>query len=197
MEKITLSNDEITWLSQKYSKLKFNQSNNTITGKLEFDLVHAKGDNVRIKDDYSIEITLHTSDVSCLPTVRETDGKIKRIADRKNIKTEDLHLNSDNGEMCIIIPPKERDRYPNGFELQQYLYHLEEHFYWISYFDRYEKKPWKDQAHSDIGYLELFKENRRKYRQDVKLYFEEKYNIKFNRQQFNYYMRKLLKKNKI
>jgi hypothetical protein len=195
MGKIILSEDEIIFLSKNYPKLEFNSDKNTISGGLQFDLTY-KGK--RLQGEYSVKILLYSPEGSCLPTVYEVSGTIQQIANRKKITIQDLHLNSTNGEMCIIIPPKEKERYPNGFDLQKYLYHLEEHLYWITYFDRYEKKPWKDQAHSDIGFLELFKEDKKKYRQDVKLYFERKNNNKFiNRQQFNSFMRKQLKANKL
>jgi hypothetical protein len=197
MEKIKLSDKDILLLSINYPTLEYIKDNNTISGVLYFDLTLSSQAKIRIKDSYCIEISLYLHDDSCLPTVRETNGKIQQMAARKRIKKEDLHLNSTNGEMCIIIPPKEKERYPNGFQLKEFLYHIEEHLYWVSYFDRYGEKPWKDQNHSDHGYLELFKENRHKYRQCVKLYFEKKYNVTYVRQQFNYLMRQLIKREKI
>ena len=197
MDKIVLSDNDFLFLSKNYPTLIYFKDNNTISGKLKFDLTYFSGIKARIKDEYLIEISLHSPNGSCLPIIRETEGKIKKIANRKKIQIEDLHLNSADGEMCIIIPPKEQERYPNGFNIKEYLHHLEEHLYWISYFDRYEKKPWKDQAHSDIGYLEMFKENKRKYRQSVKSYFEKKYSTFFSRQQFNYLMKKFIKRSKL
>jgi len=197
MEKIVLSEKELLLLSEIYPTLKYNKDKNTISGKLKFDLTYSSRNETRIKDEYSIEILLYSPDGSYLPIVRETGDKIRKIAVRKKIDIKALHLNSANGKMCIIIPPKEQERYPNGFKLQEYLHHLEEHFYWISYFDRYEKKPWKDQNHSENGYLELFKENRHKYRQDVKLYFEKKYNATLSGRQFNSFVKKLIKKGNI
>ena len=83
----------------------------------------------------------------------------------------DLHLNNINGEMCIIIPPKIKERYPNGFDLVELLKHIEEHFYWISFYSKYNKKPWPDCGHGDIGYLQLYIENKEKYSEEVKKYF--------------------------
>lgn len=170
MEIINLTNENIDFLNQKYPSLSFNQEKNTINGVLFIDLTYDIL-NIKIIDNYQIEIDLNKTCEQGIPVVREVNGKIIAIANDKKLSIEDLHLNKINGEMCIIIPPKIKERYPNGFDLEEFLKHIEEHFYWISYYAKYNKKPWPDCGHGDIGYLQLFIENKEKYSEDVKKYF--------------------------
>ena len=170
MELIELTEDELNFLSENYPSLFYCKKEATITGTLNFDLTFPDKSGVRIKDSYKIEILLKLSSLTMMPIVRETEKKLINIAKRKKLNIIDLHLNSENGEMCLIIPPKVKERYPNGFNLREFLHHIEEHLYWISYFDRYEKKVWSDQKHGSIGYVQLFKENKKRYRNEVKTY---------------------------
>lgn len=167
---INLTNENIDFLNHQYPSLIFNQEKNTINGVLFIDLNYDVLD-VRIKDNYKIEIDLNKTCKQGIPVVREIDNRIIDIALAKKMSVLDLHLNSINGEMCIIIPPKIKERYPNGFDLVEFLKHIEEHLYWISYFEKYDKKPWPDSGHSEIGYLQLYIENKEKYSEDVKEYF--------------------------
>jgi len=170
MEIINLTNENIDFLNQKYPSLSFNQEKNTINGVLFIDLTYDIL-NIKITDNYQIEIDLNKTCEQGIPVVREVNGKIIAIANDKKLSVEDLHLNKINGEMCIIIPPKIKERYPNGFDLAEFLKHIEEHFYWISYYAKYNKKAWPDCGHGEIGYLQLFIENKEKYSEDVKKYF--------------------------
>ncbi|MCK4663583.1 MAG: hypothetical protein KAT68_12005 [Bacteroidales bacterium] len=177
MVQIKLSDNDIKFLSLNYPSFKIFEGK--INGDLFFDLTY-KG--VRIKDKYSIEIILKTKEESILPTVRETNGKILRIVNRKKIRREKLHLNNNEGELCLIIPPKEKMRYQNGFEIKEFMKHIEEHLYWASYYDRYNKPPWKEQAHGINGYLELYDEDI-SFRPNTKEALEKKYNRTFNRRE--------------
>ena len=197
MEYFELTAEDINYLKNKYPYLIYDKDAHLLNGIIHFDLTYPSNDGIRIKGRFNIEILLVKKEGTILPIVKETRGKIAKIVRRKNLENADLHLNSDNGGMCIIIPPKEKERYPNGFDLKEYLNHIEEHLYWISYFDRYEKPPWKGQAHGEFGYVQLFKEDNKRYKKDVKEFFEKKYKKYMNRQQFNKTMRDLIKKYKL
>lgn len=167
---IKLSDNDLEHLAQYYPELDYNREKNTIEGVLPFDLVFDKvGEN--IKDEYEIKIDLNNVCDLGIPIVSEVAGKILGFAKEKGIQYADLHLNNTDGAMCIIIPPKIKERYPNGFDLVELLKHIQEHLYWISYFVKHNKAPWKDQAHGDLGYLELYLENKEKYSADVKKHF--------------------------
>ncbi|EKT4499998.1 hypothetical protein [Flavobacterium psychrophilum] len=165
-----MTKENIDFLNEKYPSLIFNQEKNTINGVLFIDLNYEVLD-VKIKDNYKIEIDLNRTCKQGIPVVREIDNKIIDIALAKKMDVADLHLNNINGEICIIIPPKIKEKYPNGFDLIEFLKHIEEHFYWISYFEKYNKKPWPDCGHDEIGYIQLYIENKERYSADVKEYF--------------------------
>lgn len=174
MPVLKLTKDNIDYLNQYHPGLKYDETKNTVEGILCFKLKYDKIDEV-IEDNYAIEIDLNLVSEEGLPIVRETAGKILKIAQLKERHFSDFHLNNDNGEMCMIIPPKVKERYPNGFDLVELLKHIEEHLYWISYFAKYNKAPWPDYGHGPNGYLELYKENKELYSEEVKKYFEINY----------------------
>ena len=72
---------------------------------------------------------------------------------------EDLHINSD-GTLCLYHPEEEKEIYPNGFDLKIYLQKVEEFFYQINYYKKYQKFPWGEYAHGALAYLELFAEKK-------------------------------------
>lgn len=162
---------DIEFLAANYSSLTYNHEKNVIVGTLAFDLKYEHVDEEAIIDEYEIEIDFNNMSAEGLPLVRETAGRILNIAKNKGLEYYDLHLNNPQAEMCIIIPPKVKERYPNGFDLKIFLEHVEEHLYWISYFERYNIKPWKEYGHYEKGYLELYLEDRALYGEDVKRYF--------------------------
>jgi len=166
-----MTESDIEFLETNYSSLTYNHEKNVIVGILSFDLKYEFVDEEPIVDEYQIEIDLNKVSNEGLPIVRETAGRIIKISEDKNMSIFDLHLNNRQGEMCIIIPPKVKERYPNGFDLKIFLENIEEHLYWISYFEKYDKKPWKDYGHTELGYLQLYLEDKEKYAEDVKKRF--------------------------
>ena len=177
---IRLTKEQIEFLDNNYPTLNYETEKNAITGILPFNLQFGENGEVII-DEYQIEIDLNNVSNLGIPIVKETGDRILGISVAKKIDPIELHLNRINGEMCIIIPPKIKERYPNGFDLQILLEHLQEHFYWISYFEKYNKAPWKASAHGDLGYYELYLENREKYSNDIKKYFNYKSRAEFRR----------------
>ncbi|UOY06571.1 hypothetical protein L0P88_21940 [Muricauda sp. SCSIO 64092] len=190
MAQIIISNDDLLFIAETYPLLSYIKSKNVISGVLAFDLIYNK---IRIKDKYHIEIEMCSVPGSLLPMVRETKNRILKIAKRKRIPTADLHLNNDRGELCLIIPPKEKERYPNGFELKEFLRHVEEHLYWVSFYERYEKPAWKDQAHGIDGYVELYDENH-SYRPEVKSVLEKSQGKSLTRREIRNYIKEKRKK---
>ena len=177
MVQIKLTDSDITFLHREYPTLVYNEGKNTISGVLAFNLNYR---GICIKDNYSIEFVLVAKGNSILPIVRETKNRILRIANRKRIKHSELHLNNEKGEMCLIIPPKEKMQYPEGFNLKDFIHHIEEHLYWISYYERYEKPPWREQAHGINGYIQLYSEDY-SYRPEVKKAIERELKHPVNR----------------
>lgn len=187
---IRLNNGQIALLS-KFPSLNYDLGKNVISGILSFDL-EFQDIGVSIIDEYQIEIDLNRVSEYGIPVVREIAGRIVQIAKNKNVSPADLHLNNFDGEICIIIPPKAIEKYPNGFDLQILLEHLQEHFYWVSYYEKFNKPPWKESGHGELGYLELYIEDQQKYGSVVKEYFCSKSRPEFRRK-----IRELRKKYKI
>lgn len=171
MQIIKLSEQDIDYLGDQYPELVYSEKKNTIEGILHFDLKYEKVEEPAIKDRYEIVIQLDQVSEEGLPKVYETGGRILAIANNKKIHWIDLHLNNSRGEMCIIIPPKVKERYPDGFDLREYLHHVEEHLYYISYFEKYNKEPWPQYGHAESGYVQLYVEDRDRYGDEVKKYF--------------------------
>lgn len=170
MSKIKLSEKDIIFLKKNYPTLTYDKNSNLIIGQLQFHLNYEKS-NETIRDSYEIEIDLNNVFESCLPKVRETAGRILSIAQKKNLFFGDLHLNSLDGEMCTIIPAKAKEKYPHGFDLSKLLMHVQEHLYWVSYYEKHDKKPWKEYGHGEKGYLELYIEDGETYSEDIMDYF--------------------------
>lgn len=192
MGQIILTQDQVQYLNDLYPSLAYNEPENTISGVLRFNLIWPDHNGTQIEDEYSIEIILNELLEEVVPKVRETKGRILAIAVKKGITGADMHLYDITGSMCIIIPPKIKEKYPNGFDLKIFLHHLQEHFYWISHFDRFNIKPWPDYGHSDLGYLQLYLEDEEKYKNEVKAYLKSP-----SRQVFRKTIRELRKKYKI
>ena len=192
MVEITLTQQQVQYLNDQYPALVYNELENTITGVLKFDLTYPDENGTRIEDQYSIEINLKELLEGIVPKVRETEGRILAIAVKKGVTGADMHLYDRTGSMCIIIPPEVKEKYPNGFNLQILLYHLEEHFYWITHYDRFNIKPWPEYGHSELGYLQLYLKDQEKYNDEVKTYLKSS-----SRQAFRKKIRDLKKKYKI
>jgi len=179
MQIIKLTTSEIDYLKSEHKSLTYNRIKNIIEGTLSFNLKFS--DEKAIEDKYQVEIELNEVSDLGLPIVRETDGRILKIAQEKGLFFGDLHINNAEGELCIILPPKVKEKYPNGFELNTLIEHIQEHLYWVSYFEKYNKKPWKEYGHGELGYLELYIENKKLYASDVKKYFGCKSRPEFRR----------------
>ena len=171
MEPIKLRSQDIEYLGIHYPDLAYDSDNDEISGKLSFDLEFEEVEEPPIQDCYGVLIKLDDVSSEGFPKINETEGRILQIAKNNNMNKADLHLNDLKGEMCIIIPAKVKERYPNGFELREFLYHVEEHLYWVSYYEKFNKAPWAEYGHGEKGYVQLYIEDRSKYSEEVKKYF--------------------------
>jgi hypothetical protein len=157
-----LSELDIGILRDKAPQMHYDNARNTIIGQLDFHMQYQDNGEI-IHDSYGIEIDLNRISKDGLPVVRETYGRIISIAKQWGVPHHDLHITNDNGEMCIIHPAKVKERYPHGFDLSILIDHIQEHLYWISYYEKYGKEPWPAYGHGELGYLELYLEDKRKY----------------------------------
>jgi len=172
MAKISLISKDLDILNSVYPTLAFAEGDNSISGTLPFDLTYVGTINKRIRGSFNIYFKLETAEGSILPSVFETGGKIINIAKRKGLPIGDLHLNSAEGNLCLILPILEEERYPGGFDLLLFLQHIQEHFYWVAYFDRYNTEPWPGQSHGVEGFDEVYLKNKPLYGPKIIEYYE-------------------------
>lgn len=153
---VRLRDDEIKWLKNNYPQLNYDEKRSVIAGL--FSINHAFK-NVTIRAGFEIEVQLWKMyDRNVYPLVYNTDGKINRIAKRKKMPSQDLHVYKNN-MLCLGLPERFREYYPNGFELPTFFKHLEEHLYWVAYYERYNKAPWNAELHGDDALVDYYIEN--------------------------------------
>lgn len=112
-----------------------------------------------IADSYDIEITFGQS---VIPVVKEVSGRIQRLAKQLGVPEIDLH--SKEGIACLTV-------YKGNFK-EYYLEDLNNElldkflersvipfFYAQSYFEKFDKWPWRNYSHGVIGCLEALAEN--------------------------------------
>jgi len=175
---IAVTNEDRKWVSEHFPDLIFQGGSPLIlSGVLKFDALYdpeknqviinpgdlADSRGVRIRDSYDIEIRFETSEFSSLPQVFERGGRLKRVAQAKEEKLIDLHISStkDNsyGVACLGLKMQEQEYLPNGFNLPDYFYNFViPFFYEQSYYEKYNKWPWGEYSHGDLGYLEGYRE---------------------------------------
>lgn len=153
-----------------------------LAGELKFDMVYnenngqqiispgkdTKFQGERIIDSYNIEITFDERHASFLPQVREIGGKIGRVAEERNLPLEDLHINSaSDGSACLCFELEEKDHLPNGFELPTFFCRLVvPFFYGQTFFKKYNRWPWGDYSHGDLGAWEWYESQKEKPTRD-------------------------------
>jgi hypothetical protein len=193
MDIIRLSEKEVSALRDMTPDLEYNAEKGIISGILSFKLTYSELQE-EITDSYQIEIDLNNVS-SGLPIVRETAGRIRNIAKKQRKSALDLHINEKN-ELCMIIAPEIPERYPNGFDLQELIRHIQEHLYWVSYVERHNKEPWQGYGHGIEGYLQLYHKDTRKYAKDVMSIIKGQYGCE-SRAEIRRKLKELIKEYKI
>lgn len=150
---VKLNDKEIGWLRNNYPQMVYDEVRSVISGL--FYINHCYN-GITIKDRFKIEVRLYAmKDREEYPVVYNPDGRILKIAKRKNMKNEDLHVYTNNS-LCLGLPARFYEYYPNGFDLQTFFKHLSEHLYWVAYYERYNKAPWPAELHGDNALIEYF-----------------------------------------
>lgn len=153
---VKLTEDEIEWLNVNQPEMEYDRERSVIKGP--FSLCHRFND-ITLKATFLIEVRLWMmQNRHEYPLVYNPDGQIQKIAQRKNLPLEDLHIYKNNC-LCLGLPQRFKEYYPNGFEVERFFDHLTEHLYWVAYFERYNKEPWKAERHGDDALVEYYIEN--------------------------------------
>lgn len=153
-----LSLKDIEWVTTQYPGLKINFESNEIVGDIYLNRSY---NGVSLTNIFSIKVILNILPTSILPKVYETSGKLEKIADSlKIVNIEDIHVNSDKS-LCLAIYDREHECFSNQFTIVEFFENcLEPYFFWISYYEKFQKPPWSDYSHGNLGIVELYSENR-------------------------------------
>lgn len=135
----------------------YNEKRPVISGLFSINMRY---NGITIKDSFAIKVNLYDMNSRDeYPTVYNTDKRILNIANRKRMKKEDLHIYSDS-RLCLGLPERFYEYYPDGFALDLFFRHLAEHLYWVAYYERYNKAPWDAELHGDNALIEYYIEKK-------------------------------------
>lgn len=184
---LIINNNDKKWLNDHYPDLKIHNQNNgvvEIVGVLTFSMAFQKGkpyvinpssdysEGVRIRDSYKIRIEYRNSEFSDLPQVYETGARIANLAQSRNLKTEDLHINP-SGAVCLCIKPEEAGNLPEGFNITDFFNNLVIPFFYAqSYFEKYSAWPWGQYSHGNLGFIEWYLQQKETTRQTIEYFLE-------------------------
>lgn len=145
---VQLTVEEQNWLKDNHPEMVYDAEKLTISGLFRLDHSY-KNNNIRAT--FEIKIDLYKSPSrQKYPVIYNTDGQIKRIAKKKKLPFEDVHI-YDSNSLCLGLPERFSEYYPEGLTLQGIFKHLSEHLYWVAYFDRYNKAPWEAEKHGNAA----------------------------------------------
>lgn len=154
---VALTDAEIKWLLNNYPQMTYDEKRSAISGLFSINLRY---NGITIKDSFAIKVDLYgMKSRDEYPTVYNTDKRILNIANRKRMKKEDLHIYND-GSLCLGLPERFYEYYPDGFTLDIFFRHLAEHLYWVAYYERYNKAPWNAELHGDDALVEYYIEKK-------------------------------------
>lgn len=153
-----LSLKDTEWITTQYSGLKIDIENKCIVGDI---FLNRSYNEITLTNIFSIVIMLEILPNMILPKVYETSDKLEDIAKKHNLSNiEELHVNSDDS-LCLAIYGREKECFSDKFTIKEFFENcLDPYLYWITYYDKYAKPPWKEYAHGSLGYIELYAENR-------------------------------------
>lgn len=169
---LTLKDEDEKWLNKHYPTLKIRKRNDgiaEIVGTFIFSMAFQNegksyvinpapdyADGTKIEDEYRVRIGLQGSEFSDLPQVYETGLRLKKVAENRNLRQEDLHINP-SGAVCLCIRPEESSNLPNGFSLEDFFnILLIPFFYAQSYFEKNNSWPWGQYSHGVWGFVEWY-----------------------------------------
>ncbi len=153
---VRLTDVEIEWLRIHHPQMVYDEKRSVISGLFSID---HKYKGKAIKDSFQMEVRLYAmKSRGEYPCVYNSDGRIQKIAKRKKMRNEDLHIYGDN-KLCLGLNARFEEYYPNGFNLQDFSQRLAEHLYWVAYYERYNKAPWPAELHGDDAIIEFLCEN--------------------------------------
>jgi hypothetical protein len=161
------------WLRINYPELTaLSGTSDAYQGLLAFDMLYDKAgqqyiinpngssvsDRMRIRDKYTILVDFNgSSDV--FPSVRETGGRIQKVATDRKLHLADVHLNL-GGDACLCFELERPTHLPDGFNLPEFFRRLVIPFFFAeSFFEKYNYWPWGQRSHGVLGMFEWYLDN--------------------------------------
>ena len=157
MFKLELNKNDRAWLKERHPGLTITKENKTeiVSGDFHFDAVYY---DQRLTDTYKIRIELQASEVSDLPRVIETESRVRKISEERNVPLVDLH-SYDDSSACLCVRLAEPGYFPNGFSFPIFMEDLViPYFYAQRYFEDFNTWPWKSYSHGLLGWFEWYYE---------------------------------------
>lgn len=151
---VRLTEDEENWLKNNYPKLSYDRERSVIYGP--FSIYHCYKNKPSIKATFEIEVRLWLmKSRNEYPIVYNTDNKILKIAQRKCLLRDDLHIIYDDS-LCLGLPEKFSEYFPRGFYIEDLFPILSSFFYWVAYYERYDEAPWVAERHGSDARIEYY-----------------------------------------
>ena len=161
--------EEFSKVQKSFPRIDYEQKNNCIKGKLDFNVEYQKiskknGESVwkivqglagtnSLSDCYEIEILLNATQHGW-PKVWETGGRIRKLAKEIGKQPIDLHIYPKDDSCCLGI-------YVNAdIVLSDFIVNIVyPYFVWQAYFDKYKAiPPCGEYSHGEKGIEEYLKE---------------------------------------
>lgn len=160
---IVLSLKDAEWIATQYPGLKIDMTNKCIVGDIYLNRTY---NGTTLTNIFSIKVMLELLPNMVLPKVYETSNKLQNIANRLELsKIEDIHVNNDKS-LCLAIYGREEECFSDKFTIKEFFENcLEPYFFWVSYYEKFGKPPWKDYAHGGLGFIEMYAEDRLTFRE--------------------------------
>lgn len=152
---VKLTDNEIDWLLANNTQMTYDKERSVLSGLF---FINHSYNGITIKENFLLEVRFDLmKNREEYPKVYNIDGRIKNIARRKNMKNEDFHVYDDNS-LCLGLPERFFEYYPDGFNLQTFFQRISEHLYWVAYLERYNIAPWPAELHGNDALMELLYE---------------------------------------
>ncbi|MFH0812005.1 MAG: SEC-C metal-binding domain-containing protein [Pseudomonadota bacterium] len=165
-----LSIEDKKWLNARFPNLRIKDTIGgfSIAGNLEVKMFYSeplgkyvvfpeedmRSSEYYINDNYQVRVDY--KDTFFIPEVYETAGRIKAFAERKNIALPDLHVNY-RGNLCLCPKPLEKVILNGPYTIERFFTLLVIPFFYAqSYYEKFNRWPWKDYSHGDPGILECY-----------------------------------------
>ena len=167
-----ITDKDIEWLELYFPNLQYKADSQKIVGELEFCAAYDNESRKLIINDelrkvnylicevFEIEICLGLLDGNGWPKVYEVGGRYRQISKKCNVKTIDLHFNSDDDACCLGLKFRDSRRLNIKSFLEELVIPF---FYQLSYTEKFgiaasQSDLWDEHSHGEKGQLEYITE---------------------------------------